>query len=255
MLSCNSNGTTSQENQNENVVEQQLVEQQVIESEPQKEEAIDSKFLITNTSIGLFGRNSNWKETYQTYGYSKVNGEECVDACCIGTTILWKSNESMENPSVVLYNEYFDDNDVPESVKMDYDVYSVMYASRDDLFFVASDNCSSWYYKNIITDCAVYSSDFKTQENIGVGSSVEEFLKAFDKVYITIGWIEEDADAIQLSVDKYPDLVFIVNSELFNVDWVPANEDRVGEEGIEKFVLHNTSCFTGNAKIVKVKLR
>lgn len=255
MLSCNSKGTTSQENQNDNVVEQQTVEQQTIESEPQNVETIDSKFLITNTSIGLFSQNSNWSEDYQTYGYNKGNSEECVDACCFGTTVFWKSNESKENPSIVLYNKYFEDEQTADSIKMDYDAYSTVYSSRNDLFFVGSDNCSDWYYKNLITACAVYSSDFKTQENIGVGSGVEDFLKAFDKAYITIGWIEEDADAIQLSTDKYPNLAFIVNSELFNVDWVPADKDRIGGEESNKFVLHNTACFIGNAKIVKITLK
>lgn len=253
MLSCNSKGTTSQENQDDNIVEQQPIEQQMIESEPQKEELIDNKFLITNTSIGMFSING-WEEDYRTYGYNIANGEECVDACCFGTTVFWKSNESKENPSVILYNKYFEDEQTADSIKGDYEVYSKMYDSRNDLFFVSSDNCSGWYDKNVITGCGVYSSDFKTQENIGVGSSIEDFFKAFNKVYITIGWIEEDADAIQVSVDKYPRLAFIVNSELFNIDWMPSEADRVGEEGSNKYLLHNTDCFTGEAKIVKITM-
>lgn len=253
LYSCSQNGNTTQNDQiNDSIAQNDST--QVIETIPSEVEN-DNKFIITNNSIGLFNANSNWKEAYKQYDYNKATGEECVDACCVGTIVLWKSGESKNNPSVVLYNKEFIDTKTDNEIKMNCEEYEKVFASRDDLFFICSDNCPSWYYKDIITGFAVYSPEFKTKENIGVGSSVQDFLQAFDKVYLSVGWIEEDADAIQLSVDKYPNLVFIVNSDSYNQEWEPANEDKIGEEYNYKILLHNTECFIGKATIQKIFVR
>lgn len=255
MFSCNQNDEPSQEKQTNIVTEQQDTEQIIVEATPLEKKTTDNIYLITNTSIGLFSIKTDWKTACQKYDYNKTNSEECVDACCEGTTILWEPNISMDKPSIVLYNKYVDDKKIPEHIKMDCREYSKVHGTRKDLFFVCSDNCPSWYYKDSITGLAVYSPNFKTKENIGVGSKLEDFLKAFNTVYLTVGWIEEDADAIQLSVDEYPNLIFVVNSDLYNSNWEPAPEDKIGDEYNYKILLHNTDCFTGGTTIRKIIAR
>ncbi len=57
----------------------------------------------------------------------------------------------------------------------------------------------------------IYSETYKTKEGIGVGTTLEELKEIHGSIEIKIGWLEEDVNAVQVSVSSYPDIIFILD--------------------------------------------
>ena len=188
------------------------------ENEQQKDEKLEKtgnenstgKFLITNRSVGYFTIGGSWQNFAEdAYNYKYVQGfGTCVDACCDGGFDLGKvitdieDEPIVENPEITIGALIFDKSESETKHK-----------SNSNVFYVSSDNCSGWYWKDKTSFMIVYSDTFKTKEGIGVGTALEKFQEIFGKFVITIGWLEEDANAIQIQIKAYPNIAFILDDE------------------------------------------
>ncbi len=143
-----------------------------------------------------------------SYGFDMVQGfGHCVDACCDGGFLLYKKGDR-ERPLLTIGATPFD-------VEAD----EGKYARRKDLFYVNSDNCSGWYKTDDAAYFEVYSSEFRTPENIGVGSSLSEASRAYGTLFFHVGWIEEDANALYFTVSSFEDYRFVLDVEDYLGHW------------------------------------
>ena len=65
----------------------------------------------------------------------------------------------------------------------------------------------------------VTSSQFRTKEDIGVGSTLPTMQERFGRLDFNVGWIEEDPNALQVSVPAYPNIRFILNVDDYQGNW------------------------------------
>lgn len=205
LFSC---GQKSSENSN-NLSEQnqsQIQNNETTDSTVTENE--EAKFLITNNSIGHFQIGGNWQKIAKNdYNYESVQGYgSCTDACCDGGYVLGKvmtkskDGSIIENPELTIGALSFSDN-----------VSETAHKKNPNVFYISSDNCRAWYWKDKISYIVSYNEVFKTKEGIGVGTTIEKVKEIFGKVVIQIGWLEEDANAVQLKIDSYPSIKFILD--------------------------------------------
>lgn len=166
-----------------------------------------SDYLITNNSVGYFKIGASWQNfAKDNYNYESVQGfGNCRDACCdggftLGNNLVVNEYGWVENPEITIGALHFGESESETEHK-----------NNPNVFYVSSDNCSGWYWKNKISYLMIYSESFKTKEGIGVGTTLEKLEEIFGKVIINIGWLEEDANAIQIKVNSYPDIEFILD--------------------------------------------
>jgi hypothetical protein len=166
-----------------------------------------SDYLITNNSVGYFKIGASWQSfAKDNYNYESVQGfGNCTDACCdggftLGNNLVINEYGWVENPEITIGALQFGKSESETE-----------YKNNPNVFYVSSDNCSGWYWKNKISYLKVYSESFKTKEGIGVGTTLEKLEEILGKVVINIGWLEEDANAIQIKVKSYPDIEFILD--------------------------------------------
>ena len=179
-------------------------------------DTLDDKFLISNNAVGMFKLGESWQEIAQNnYQYQNIQGYgSCVDACCDGGYLLGERGPDDEyGPSLTRHeisigSEQFDDNDDKDKHK-----------ANSDVFYSSSDNCQSWYWKDKINYIVVFGKDFKTKEGIGVGSTLKELQETYKKIAFQAGWIEEDPNALKVTVDAYPKLSFVLDIENYKGDW------------------------------------
>ncbi len=207
MFGCGSNMMGNRETEGEQA------ESEVAAEEADDMDNVDTKFLITNSSAGYFEIGLSWQDiAVNEYDYAATQGYGiCVDACCDGGITLGyipDGYDFINEPDMTIGAVLFEGGEFPDDVK-----FANKHKKNRDLFFITSDNCCGWYWNDKINYLMVYSDKYKTAEGIGVGSTLEEMKKAFGKITISIGWIEEDGNAIQVSVDKYPTLRFILDYE------------------------------------------
>lgn len=224
--------------------------QQKIEIERQKNEIEwlktlpTSEYLITDNASGMFTIGGPWQSLAKNdYHYKSVQGYgTCVDACCDGGFVLGKTmintefGYEIERPDVTIGALGFSTS-----------VSKTQFKTNPNVFYISSDNCSGWYWKDKISYLVVYSEAFKTKEGVGVGTTLEKLQELLGKVVISISWIEEDINAIQLKVSAYPNIDFILDSEDAVGDFVKQNS--LGEQKA------TVSDFKKDAKIKRIIIR
>ncbi|HLR01115.1 MAG TPA: hypothetical protein VK102_12160 [Sphingobacterium sp.] len=177
----------------------------------------EDKFLISNHSAGYFKIGGSWQNyAEKEYSYKSVQGYgTCVDACCdggfqLGYKIVEDSyGPKIENVQITIGAVNFDQNEKSES----------KYKDNPEVFYASSDNCKGWYWKDKINYIVVYSELFKTKEGIGVGTTLEEMQEKFGELHFYVGWIEEDINALQVSIKSYPDIKFILDIDAYKGNW------------------------------------
>lgn len=182
-----------------------------INEDTNKEDIVEIEsdiYLITSSSVGFFKLGSSWQNTAEEYNYESIQGYgTCVDACCDGGFHLGKNlvvNEYgwAENPEIIIGAIRF--NETKNRSKLE---------ANKQIFYVESDNCPDWYWMDSINNITIYSEIFRTVEGIGVGTTLEEVNATNGIVNISIGWLEEDNNAIKLILPEYPNLDFILDME------------------------------------------
>jgi hypothetical protein len=180
----------------------------------QNVEQIEEKYLITNNSVGLFNIDGSWQNyAKKDYNYLYVQGyANCVDASCdggfdLGNNLVDSENgQKIENIELTIGAALFE-----ASESNDIEVESSKYKDNPNVFFISSDNSCGWYLKDRISYLVLFSNKFKTKEGIGVDTNLEKVQEIFGDVVINIGWIEEDANAVQFKIDSYPNIEFILD--------------------------------------------
>lgn len=167
-----------------------------------------SNYLITNNSVGFFKIGETWQNyAKNNYSYKFIQGYGiCVDACCNGGYHLGKAitngnnGQIIENPEITIGTMGFGESESKTE-----------YKNNPNVFYISSDNCSGWYWKDKISYLIIYSEAFKTKEGIGVGTTLEKLKEILGEVIINIGWLEEDANAVQVKINSYPSIQFILD--------------------------------------------
>ena len=169
------------------------------------------KHLVTNNSVGFFKIGSTWHNIAKNdYNYQSVQGYgTCVDAGCdggfyLGNDLVVNEHGWVENPELTIGASIF-------KISNSYDDDSSKYKNNKDVFYVSSENLRGWYWKDKISYLVIYSETYKTKEGIGVGTTLEELKEIHGSIEIKIGWLEEDVNAVQVSVSSYPDIIFILD--------------------------------------------
>jgi NAD-dependent dihydropyrimidine dehydrogenase PreA subunit len=172
------------------------------------EEIEQDMYLITSSSVGFFKLGSSWRNAANKYKYESIQGYgTCVDACCdggfqLGEKLVVNEYGWAENPDIIIGALRFEDNKNRSK-----------HEANKEIFYVVSDNCPDWFWMDSINNVTVYSESFKTAEGVGVGTTLEEVKQINGVVNISIGWLEEDNNAIKLFLPKYPNLDFILDLE------------------------------------------
>ena len=213
---------------NEIVVEQE--EAEIISNEP-----VENKFLITNNSVGYFNIGASWQNIAEKeYHYEYVQGYgTCIDACCnggfdLGNDIITIGTLCFEE------SEYYDD-----------EIESNKYKNNPNVFYVSSDNCRGWYWKDKIRFIEVHSDLFKIKEGVGVGTTLKDAQKKLGKLSFTIGWVTEDRNAVYFSTKYYPNVKFIIDAD----DYVDGWEEL---DDLEEKDTLTISDFKNNTKIKRI---
>lgn len=165
-------------------------------------------YLVTNNSVGFFKLNESWQDiAKENYSYRFIEGYgSCVDACCNGGYSLGKTitngdyGQVIANPEITIGTVQFGES---ESI--------TEHKNNPNVFYVSSDNCNGWFWKDKISFMVIHSEAFKTIEGIGVGTTLEQLQEILGEVVINIGWLEEDANAVQVIVNSYPSIEFILD--------------------------------------------
>ncbi|MDR1678432.1 MAG: hypothetical protein LBR81_01480 [Prevotellaceae bacterium] len=168
-----------------------------------------NKFLISNNAAGYFKIGGSWQNFAENnYQYRYKQGyATCVDGCCTGGFSLGDGILTI-GTSVFEYGESFND-----------EIDSKKHVNNPDVFYVSSDNCKAWYWKDSISSILIYSDLFQTKEGVGVGTTLEDAQKQFGKLVFKIGWIEEDANAVQFTTSAYPAIKFVLNTDDYMGSW------------------------------------
>ena len=217
---------------NEIVVEQE--EPEIISNEP-----VENKFLITNNSVGYFNIGASWQNIAEKeYHYEYVQGYgTCIDACCNG-------GFDLGNDIITIGTLCFEKSDI-------FDDDSDKYKSNTNLFYVISENCRGWYWKDKIRFIEVHSDLFKIKEGVGVGTTLKDAQKKLGKLSFTIGWVTEDRNAVYFSTSSYPNVEFIIDADDYVDGWEEL--DNLFFAG-EEYNL-TISDFKNNTKIKRIIVR
>lgn len=176
----------------------------------------DLKYLITDNSVGYFRLGGSWQDMAITkYGYRSIQRYgRCTDACCDGGFLLGNKivngdyGKEMADLQVVIGAAVFSESQSETEFK-----------DSPGVFYSSSPNCNAWYWSDKINYLDVASEQFHTKENMGAGSTLAEMQTAFGKLDFYVGWIEEDLNALQISVKAYPNIRFIVSVDDYKGNW------------------------------------
>ena len=189
-------------------------------------------YLITRNSVGRFKIGGPWRALAKSvYGYDFIEGYGiCVDACCDGGYSLGNNLQKDEYGFV-------DEQEMTIGATLVADLpfdatpaQNQKYRNNPNLFSVHSDNCGGWYEKDKIDYVVVHTPKFKTQEGIGVGTTLEELEKKYGKLEIFIGWVEEDDNAIKVIIKDYPNIGFIIDEDSLIKDWEEMSMQRADDK-------------------------
>lgn len=203
-----------------------------------------SDFLITNNSVGYFKIGSDWQNLAKnSYDYKSIQGfGSRTDACCDGGFNLGKvinngnNGQTIKNPEITIGASVFGKSESKTEHK-----------SNPNVFFVSSDNCPGWYWKDKISYIITYSEAFKTKEGIGVGSTLEEVQEKLGELKFYVGWIEEEENPLHFTIKSYPNLQFVLN----DVDYKGNLEDVNLTADNNSITI---SDFNKNTKIKQIKV-
>lgn len=217
-------GCEQKSSKNDDIVNEQTVEKihQIEEhSSNITNKNVEDKFLITNNSVGNFKVGGSWQNFAKIdYNYKYFQGYgTCTDACCDGGFALGNNlniNEYgwAENPEITLGALIFKSSD-----SFDDEIERNKYKNNKDVFYISSDNCNGWYWKDKISYLVTYSEKFKTKEGIGVGTTLEEVEEKYGKLHFYVGWIEEDDNALQVLLKSYPNISLILDIDDYKGNW------------------------------------
>lgn len=179
------------------------------------------KFLISNNSAGYFKVGGSWQSLAKNdYHFNSVQSYgTCIDACCdggfdLGNNLIINKYGYADNPELTIGALLF-----KRSESYDDEVERNKYISNKDVFYISSDNCNGWFWKDNIEYIVVNSDLFTTKEEVGVGATLEEAQEIFGKLDFHIGWIEEDVNALQFVTKSYPNISFILDVDDYQGNW------------------------------------
>lgn len=246
MLCCACTGTSNKSQSQQEPLQSQTKKESVPNEKP-----IDAKFLITNTSVGLFQIGSSWQSIAKNeYNYQYVEGYGlCMDACCdggfdLGNKIVeGKYRQQIEKIEINIGAALFDSNEM-----LDPKIKN-KHKNNPDVFYVFSDNCAGWYWRDKISYLRVFSDSFKIKEGVGAGTTLETAQEKLGKLTIELGWIEENPDAIQLKIDDYPNISFIIDTDDYAGSW-----EELSNISVEGKTL-TIADFKKNTKIKRLMIR
>lgn len=173
-----------------------------------KDDLIDDRFLITNSSVGYFRVGGSWRSVAKRdykYLYIQKYGT-CVDECCDGGFSLGynevdgEEGKTIENLHVII-----------GAVPFDEDGSEHQYDNNPDVFYVSTSNCHGWYWKNKISYIKIFSDFYRLREKVGAGSLLRDFKSKFGTLHFNLGWITEDPEALYFTVDVYPEINFVLD--------------------------------------------
>ena len=175
-----------------------------------------SDYLVTNNSVGYFKIGESWQNfAKNNYAYKSVQGfGTCTDACCDGGFNLGKvisngkDGQTIEKPEITIGALDFGES-----------ISKTEHKGNPNVFYISSDNCNGWYWKDKINYIIIYSEIFKTKEGIGVGSNLAELQEKLGKIQFYVGWIEEQENALQITVKSYPNIQFILDVDDYKGNW------------------------------------
>lgn len=217
LLGCGQNSAKNNEINNDN--NKFLIESGRQESENNIGSIItefsDEKTLITNNSVGYLKIGAAWQNSAKNdYNYN-INQSygSCIDGCCDGGFLLEKNDQDLSETAgdaiqLTIGAMDFDYNDSQDA-----------HSGNSDVFYISSDNCKGWYWKDKINYIVIYSDLFKMKEDIGVGTTLEKVQEKFGKLIFDIGWIEEDVNALKIVLDPYPNISLILDINDFKDNW------------------------------------
>lgn len=185
-------------------------------TEDQLQPTVPEKYLITDNSVGYFPIGGAWQDAAtRQYGFKFIQGYgTCEDACCDGGYDLGFRIEDgdygkeMADLQITIGAVLFSESESADEFR-----YS------PGVFFSSSPNCTGWYWMDKINYILVSSSRFRTKEDVGVGSTLPMMQERFGRLDFNVGWIEEDPNALQVSVPAYPNIRFILNVEDYQGNW------------------------------------
>jgi len=215
-----------------------------------KQSPVEDKFLITDNSVGYFEISGSWQnlaEKEYQFEYLQSYGS-CVDACCTGG--FDAGNEITENDwGAQVFKNLKLTFGTAKFETAESDAESNKYKKNPDVFYVGSDNCKGWYWKDKISFIIIHSDLFKTKEGVGVGTTLKDAEKKLDKLLFDVGWVEEDGNALQFSASAYPNVGFILDPDDFAKGW-EALSSLYGQGNTLK-----VSDFKANTKIKRIIVR
>ena len=166
--------------------------------------------MITNNYVGYFKIGGSWQNfAINDYNYKSVQGygtdhDGCYDGGYdLGKAITYDNNgKRIKNLEITIGAlPFYGDESKTE------------HKNNPNIFYISSDNCSGWYWKDKIRYLIIYSEKFKTKEGIGVGTTLEKLKEIFGKVEINIGWLEGEDNPIRVKVNSYPSIDFILDQD------------------------------------------
>jgi len=179
------------------------------------DEDADPQFLISNDAVGYFEIGNAWRDLAASrYGYQFVQEYGvCADGCCDGGFLLGdevvpgEQGKTIRNPELTIGAAQMDID--PEDGQPD----------DPNLFFVKTEICEGWYRKDRVRYIIIHSERYRTKEGIGVGSSLRELQDQFGPLKFYVGFIEEDAHAMQVVLPDYPNVQFVLDVNDYQGDW------------------------------------
>lgn len=179
------------------------------------DEDADRQFLISNDAVGYFQIGNAWRDPAASrYGYQFVQEYGvCADGCCDGGFLLGdevvsgEQGKTVRNPELTIGAAQMDLD--PEDGQPD----------DPNLFLVKTEICDGWFFKDRIRYIIVYTDRYQTKEGIGVGSSLRELQDQFGPLKFYVGFIEEDAHAMQVVLRDYPNVQFVLDVDDYKGDW------------------------------------
>lgn len=206
-----------------------------------------NKYLITDNSVGFFKINASWRTIAQSeYRYRYLEGYGYYrDGCGTGgfyigdKVVVGMHGPRINNLQLTIGAEIFEN-----SSSYNDEVESKKYQSNPNLFYVSSNNCRGWYWTDSTRYVVVHSDLFRTKEGIGVGITLKEMEQKVGKLNFTVGWIEEDENAVSIKISAYNNIEFIIDADDYKNGW----EALYGE----KAELLTANHFKPSAKIKRV---
>ena len=204
-------------------VNEELVKCKAMERDFYKEGYIEGKSIETKT-------NNSHSENYALYSESQLIKEHGVDIFRIGKQIPFNTENYTIKKEIVTFEEAIEEP-----------IYEV-FENRQKIFSISPEyDYDREQFTDKIGDIIVYSGKFRTAEGIGVGSSIEDFVRTYPDFIV---WWTYISDRYVLDTKQYRHFQFELDGEDYLKE-VEINGDMT---------VLNLSDFKKGSKIKKIRI-